>query len=301
MLPIEQSIPKNTGTAPLFSIIVPTWNNLPYLQLLIKSLRKNATYPHQIIVAINEGKDGTLEWVKSQDDLDWAFFEQNVGICYALNACRALVRTDFLVYFNDDMYACPGWDQVFLTEINAIGHRKFFLSSTMIEPMDTGNPCVIVQDFGRDIEHFEEEKLLSTLPMLHKNDWAGATWPPNIVPIELWDLVGGYSVEFSPGMYSDPDFSMKLWAAGVRYFKGMGASRVYHFGSKSTRKLGRSRGSDLFLRKWGLTAGTFSRFMLRKGSIWTGALAEVELGFWVKLKNRLKFFITKDVRYAEKH
>ena len=31
----------------------------------------------------------------------------------------------------------------------------------------------------------------------------GATIPPNIVHRDIWDLVGGYSIEYSPGMYSD--------------------------------------------------------------------------------------------------
>ena len=43
------------------------------------------------------------------------------------------------------------------------------------------------------------------------NDWMGATIPPNIVHRDIWDLVGGYSIEYSPGMYSDPDFTAKLY------------------------------------------------------------------------------------------
>lgn len=46
------------------------------------------------------------------------------------------------------------------------------------------------------------------------NDWMGATIPPNIVHRDIWDLVGGYSIEYSPGMYSDPDFTAKLYMCG---------------------------------------------------------------------------------------
>lgn len=52
------------------------------------------------------------------------------------------------------------------------------------------------------------------------NDWMGATIPPNIVHRDIWDLVGGYSIEYSPGMYSDPDFTAKLYMCGVRFMKG---------------------------------------------------------------------------------
>ena len=44
-----------------FTIIIPTWNNLKYLELCVNSIRKNSAYFHQIIVAINEGTDGTLQ------------------------------------------------------------------------------------------------------------------------------------------------------------------------------------------------------------------------------------------------
>jgi hypothetical protein len=132
------------------------------------------------------------------------------------------------------MYLLPAWDQAFDHEISRIGHSAFMLSATMIEPTETGNACVLVRNFGTDLQSFDEKGLLETFSKLQKADWSGSTWPPLILPLDLWDLVGGMSIEFSPGMYSDPDLSMKLWLAGVRYFKGLGNSKVYHFGSKST-------------------------------------------------------------------
>ena len=50
----------------MFSIIIPTWNNLPYLKLVVDSLRRHSAYDHQIIVHVNDGSDGTLDWVRSE-------------------------------------------------------------------------------------------------------------------------------------------------------------------------------------------------------------------------------------------
>jgi glycosyltransferase involved in cell wall biosynthesis len=271
-----------------FSIVVPSWNNLTYLKLLIHSIKINSRYEHQIIVIINEGKDGTLEWVQAQTDIDYIYAKENIGICYGLNICRSLIRTDYLLYINDDMYVLPDWDAVISEEIEKIGHKDFMLSSTMIEPTDTSNPCVIVKNYGDSIENFEEDKLLREYKQLDKTDWTGSTWPPNIMHIDLWDLVGGLSVEYSPGMYSDPDFSKKIWDAGVRYFKGLGASRVYHFGSKSTRRVKKNVGSIMFLQKWGITGGTFVKKILKRGNNFEGYLPEARLTRMVKLKNKLK-------------
>jgi len=274
-------IPDN----PVFSILIPTWNNLPYLKLCIDSLRRHSLIRHQIIVHINEGKDGTLEWVQSQSDLSYTFSEKNIGVCYALNQCRTLAAADYFLYMNDDMYACPGWDQYLYAEIKAIGHPEFFLSATAIEPLKTLNQCVIPGDFGTDSENFQEEKLLRHFSDPEKNNWQGSTWPPNIVHKKIWDLVGGYSVEFTPGLYSDPDFSMKLWRAGVRIFKGIGASRVYHFGGKSTKKMVRNAGYFTFISKWGMSAGTFTKKFLRTGEPFDGELSTPKISISLKMKN----------------
>jgi hypothetical protein len=139
----------------------------------------------------------------------------------------------------------------------------------MIEPVDSGNPCVSVADFGRDADSFEEAALLQQFANLKKADWYGATWPPTLVHRRWWHAVGGYSSEFSPGMASDNDFSMKMWAAGCRVFLGVGDSLVYHFMCKSTGRIVKNNGRKQFLRKWGMSSSLFDRFYLRRGQLAT--------------------------------
>jgi len=270
-----------------FSILIPTWNNLEYLKLCIDSIRKNSTYKHQIILHLNEASDGTLAWVEQQPDIDYTYSKQNIGVCYALNICRPLMSTDYLLYMNDDMYVCPGWDAELLREIQNIGHNNFFISATCIEPK-AQSTCMIEKNYGTDIKTFDEQKLLTEFASLKKADWQGSTWPPNIVHKDVWDLVGGYSVEFSPGMYSDPDFSMKLWNIGIRYFKGVSKSRAYHFGSKSVKRIVKNPGYYKFISKWGITTSTLSKYYLRRGEDFYGPLKEPEIPFKVKAKNLLK-------------
>jgi GT2 family glycosyltransferase len=277
-----------TSNTPVFSVFIPTWNNLSYLKLCIDSLRKQSRLPLQIIVHINEGADGTIDWVKSQPDLDFTFSQENIGVCYALNQCRTLARGDYYLYLNDDMYVCPEWDQHLFNEIKDIGHDAFFLSATAIEPVNTGNDCAVVLDFGTDPDSFRKEDLLKEFRNPVKKDWQGSTWPPNVVHKKIWDMIGGYSTEFSPGLYSDPDFSMKLWKAGIRLFKGVGASRVYHFGGKSTKRVVKNKGYYTFISKWGVTAGTFTKKVLRSGETFDGILADPVFSLSIKIKNAFK-------------
>jgi glycosyltransferase involved in cell wall biosynthesis len=270
-----------------FSIIIPTWNNLPYLQLCIESIRKNSLLSHQIIVHVNEGKDGTLDWLKTQPDIDYSHSKDNVGICYAMNYCRQLMTTDYLLYVNDDMYVCPGWDKALYDEIKAVGHKYFYFSSTQFEPV-TQNPCCISANYGSTLETFREADFLKEFDSYPKSDWQGATWPPSVVHKDIWDIAGGYSIEFSPGMSSDPDFSMKLWLMGVRLYKGVSKSRVYHFVSKTTKRIKKNNGYYMFIHKWGMSTRIFQTNYLRLGELFQGVTKEPETSFSLKLRSLYK-------------
>ena len=271
----------------LFSILIPTWNNLEYLKLCVSSIRKNSFYPHEIIIHVNEGSDGTIAWLNGQEDLSYTFSSQNIGVCFALNYSSAFATTEYILYMNDDMYACPHWDKYLYDEIKSIGHHNFFLSATAIEPK-AQSKCSIEKNYGPTIDNFNEELLLSEFNSLPMEDWQGATWPPNIVHKSIWELAGKYSIDFSPGMYSDPDFSMKLWQMGIRLFKGVAKSRVYHFGSISVKKVKKNKGYYQFISKWGMTQGTFSKYYLKRGQPCKGLLENPDIPFSVKVKSRFK-------------
>lgn len=274
-----------------FSILIPTWNNLPYLKLCVESLRKHSDKPHQLIVMVNEGSDDTLEWVAQQPDIEYVASKENIGICYGLNACRPLIKNPYVVYANDDMYFMPHWDARLSEAIEKAGTEEFMLSATMVEPRGE-NPCCVIADFGDSLGTFREEDLLNAAADLVREDWSGSTWPPVLLPLALWDKVGGMSIEFSPGMYSDPDLSRKLWECGVRHFQGVGCSLVYHFGCKSTGRVKKNKGRHTFLMKWGISAKQFMQGNLHIGEAFMPRLPEVKTTPWQRFVNRIKLINT---------
>jgi len=249
----------------MFSILLPTWNNLALLKLCVESIRAHSAYDHQIIVHVNDGSDGTLDWVREQG-LDYTYSPENVGICLAVNESAMQAKHDYIVFLNDDMVCYPGWDTALVRRLEQLDTDLFMLSGTMIEPVDTGNPCVVVGNYGRDADTFDAARLLADVPRLVRGDWYGATWPPTLVHRRWWFKLGGYSSELTPGMSSDNDFSMKLWHAGCRIFLGVGDSLVYHFQCKSTGKVKKNDGRRQFLNKWGLSQSTFDKYFLRRGT-----------------------------------
>ena len=72
----KRTLPENAK----FSILIPSWNNLNYLKLCVHSIRKNSAYTHQIIVHVNEGKDGTLAWIENEADINYTYSTENIGV-----------------------------------------------------------------------------------------------------------------------------------------------------------------------------------------------------------------------------
>ena len=273
----------------MFSVIIPTFNNINYLRLCIQSLKKNSSYEQELIFHVNEGTDGTLDYIR-KSQYKFTYSPKNVGVCVAFNEAVKLSTKEFIVLAHDDMYFCPGWDESFENEIKKINNNThFFLSGTMVQPFKS----YINLNCGKTIEEFDEQKLLSELPKIKFDDFQGTHWQPSLIPIKTWNKVGGFSEEFSPGLGSDPDFNMKLWKIGVRIFKGLGGCRVYHFSSLSLRKKTWNNGAKTFLLKWGISIKFFKKYYLRSNEKYNAILTEPIKSFFYYfdlLKCKISFF-----------
>ena len=181
-----------------------------------------------------------------------------------MNLAAGLAVTDYIVYLNDDMYVCPQWDAAFNTAIQKAGHTFFFFSGTLIEPLPACEKYYgVPTNFGTTPATFDEPQFLKFYAAMPKNDRLGACNPPNIVHRDIWNMAGGYSIEFSPGFGSDPDFVIKLWQLGVRHFITSGQAVSYHLHQTTTSRLNKTAMShlrqptsrDTLVTKWGFPQG----------------------------------------------
>ena len=259
----------------MFTILIPTFNNIKYLKFCLKSIKKNSKFNHQIVCHVNIGDDGTIEYSK-REKIDFTHTTYNSGICEGINKAAKLAKFDYLLYAHDDFYFSPNWDEILKNEIEKIGHNNFYLSGTMM------NQGQIKFDCGDTPDNFDEEKFLKNYKNHNYYDFQGSTWAPSLVHRDIWNKVGGLSEEYFPGTGSDPDFNKKLWDLGIRIFKGINNFKVYHFGSivlrkklnkiKKKNKYG-SRGAKLFLLKWGISIKFFKKFYLRSNKKYDGPLS----------------------------
>ena len=265
----------------MYSIIIPTFNNLPYLKICLSSIKKNSHFNHEIIPHINDGADGT-EVFLIKENIKYTKTKYNAGICEGMNRAARKAKFDYILYAHDDFYFCPEWDLELKKEVDKIGHNNFYLSGTMI-----GTSGENSLDCGTNFENFNEKKLLDNYKKLNFFDFQGSTWAPHLIHKNLWNKVGGFSEEFYPGTGSDPDLNMKLWRENIRIFKGLSKCLVFHFGSVVTRRNNDdtniktesgNRGNKIFLLKWGITIKFFKKHYMKSDTPYISELSESKKG-----------------------
>ena len=273
------------------SIIVPTYNNFNFLKFFLSSVKNNSYYDHEIIVHINDGTDGTLDYIK-QNKILYTYSKNNVGICDAVNKASLLSSTNFILYAHDDMYFCKNWDLYLENEIKKYKNNFYYISGTNI----SCNDGIINYDCGSSPENFNFDKFNAFCEKDTSNDLQGSHWAPHLIHKDIWVKVGGFSTEFNPGDGSDPDFCMKLWKENIRIFKCLSKFKVYHFGSITTRKsnISLNDGTKKFLLKWGFTPRFFRKHYLKGDDRikYDGPLSDIKISLNILIDlliNKLKF------------
>lgn len=266
-----------------FSIIIPTYNNFNYLKLCINSIVKNSKFNHEIIVHINGYDETTENYLKSNKHI-YTKSDQNIGLCSGVNRAAKKSTTEYIVYAHDDMYFLPNWDQYLVNEIKLMSDNLFFLSSIQLSHYTPGKGIInhIHYNAGKTIDEFNEQKILNEFENLKFYDLQGSHWAPHVIHKSIWNKIGGFSEEYDPGFGSDPDLNMKLWNIGARIFKGVNKSRVYHFGSLTTRKnlnIKRNNGRKTFLLKWKISMDYFIKHYLRRGEKYNNKLTNPKFTF----------------------
>lgn len=242
------------------SIIIPTYNNFEYLKFFLSSLKKNSKFKHEIILHINDGSDGTLNYAL-KNKIKHSHSYKNIGLCSSMNKAFSLTSSNHILYSHDDMYFCKNWDDYLIKEIANFKHNLYYLTGVNVSTRHG----LINFDCGSGINNFDKKKFDTFCLNDKTKNLQGSHWSPNVVHRKLWEKIGGFSEEFNPGDASDPDFCMKLWLKNVRVFKGISKFKVYHFNSLTTRsdKIKLNNGTKQFLLKYGFTPRFFRKYYLR--------------------------------------
>jgi glycosyltransferase involved in cell wall biosynthesis len=152
------------------------------------------------------------------------------GQCKAVNAAVAATDTEYVMVTNNDMIYPPGWFE----EATRYLEVYPFVCATLVEP-NAGASTFIKMPFGGAGGDFRKADFLNFVSEYQKLPFPMMTGfnLPFIIKRELWDLVGGYDINYDPwGSNGDSDLEYKLKLAGVQPMQNRNWL-VYHFSQTS--------------------------------------------------------------------
>ena len=266
------------------TFVIPSRNNLEFLQLAYKSIRKLNTV-HEILVLNDGSSDGTFEWIEETNKLDTNLIahhnldtSKRVGIVGMFDKGIEMSRTDIIMAFHADMIAGPNLDENILKHLE----KGKVVSATRVEPpLHPPGPEKITMNFhiGKECE-------------AHNFDWDGFyNWAENVglkdtkttegifapwcMYKEDFLAIGGHDVLFAPQSKEDSDLFNRMQLAGYKFVQPWSAV-VYHFtsrGSRFNKHAGGAAGKNSeewlhttttnmkkFIKKWG-TGVLHDRYM----------------------------------------
>ena len=146
------------------------------------------------------------------------------GQCKAVNAAVAITNTPWIMVTNDDMIYPPGWFEDLTMGIE----NRICISPQLVEPR-SGAPTFIEYFCGGAGGDFDKQKFFDWYATQSTDGFRTGFNLPFLVKRELWDLVGGYDINYDPwGSNSDSDLLYKIKLVGIQPYQNRNCN-VYHF------------------------------------------------------------------------
>jgi len=238
------------------TIIVPTLNStgdveqdkkIDYsITQCLKSLGE--TVPEiPVIIASNGGDPKLVPEYLHPNTTRINIWEQ--GQCKAVNAAVETTNTDWIMITNDDMVYPPGWLDKY------INFNFDCISLKLVEPND-GAPTFLKHFCGGAGGDFNKDEFYDFAKKQSKGGYNPGFNFPLLIKKELWDLVGGYDINYDPwGSNGDSDLEYKIKLAGVQPVQYQ-SSLIYHFSQTSgtfhpSKHNYWQKNFDYFKEKWG--------------------------------------------------
>ncbi|MGH9442709.1 MAG: glycosyltransferase, partial [Thermoanaerobaculia bacterium] len=243
---------------PPASVIVVTYDNLPFNRACLESLVSETDWPNLEIVFVDNGStDGTREWLREErlrtPELRVVCNETNLGFAPAVNRGVAASTGSFLCLLNNDTVATRGW----LSALIAHLERDPGLGLVGASTNEIANEARVPVSYSslRDLRVWARDFTQAN---------RGAMFPISMLAMfctafrrSVFDEIGPLDEQFSVGMFEDDDYSRRVRAAGYEIACARD-SFVHHRGRASFEKLGEKKYLEIFRanearfrEKWG--------------------------------------------------
>jgi GT2 family glycosyltransferase len=217
------------------SILIPTYNSLDSLDLLLTSIFEGVSNEDNIQVVV--GVDGTHDinkpiLSKYKNRIETLIMEENVGLCRLTNLLVYNATNELILILNDDNVVGKYFDLSLLKHLpdNSV------ISPNQIEPFPSMFKQFEIWDAGRDPKTFNLENFCDGEHNISENriDETGSTLPIFMNKTDFL-RVGGWDETYPQGLVADWDFFLKCQLSGMKMLRTYNC-HIYHFVSLSTNK-----------------------------------------------------------------
>jgi len=235
----------------MITFCISTYNNLPYLELAIQSVRQHSYWKNApFIIHAENCDDGTDEWLEenaAQYSLEY-YIDKNdkpKGIGGGMNFCAEKVKTEYIMFLHSDFYVTPNWDLELMKVHEKYNNDKLWVNSFRIEPnmfndQDRPGTHFVPKDaFGAYHGDFKPEGLLEYAKLIAlKNDFEipKGEGVSGLVKKSWWDEIGGNDPLFAPTSWDDYDLFLRMLSEGGKFLMPT-KSIVWHFGARGSHRL----------------------------------------------------------------
>lgn len=235
-----------------FSIIIPTYNASQELELAIKSIRKNSQLDNELIVIVDQLKDGGVSEevlaVLKRAGIKPIINKKNLGPYKNWNLGAKKATGDWLIFATDDQYFAPGWDKALWD----FKRRKRLLTGQLVEPgLIPIWKTNIKKDFGHNPQEFREEDFLAFAKEASVTDLADegffvplAVHKDDFATLGGWPTAGEFGARNAPA--NDIAFVKKAKGAGFEFKRALN-SFSYHFQGSSWRRKNQASGISVVI------------------------------------------------------
>ena len=186
-----------TSTAPLVSVIVPTYNRPKMLVPTIQSILEQTYKDHEIIV-INDCSlevENIVAWLNSRQNITYVRHGRNRGLAAARNTGIKLARGKYLAYLDDDDHFYPHHLETLVTFLETSDYRVAYTDALRaLQVKQHGRYATVernlIYSHDFDADRLIVENQFPVLCLMHEKaclDQAGL-FDESLTTHEDWDL-----------------------------------------------------------------------------------------------------------------
>ena len=223
----------HTNGTPRVSIVVPVHGQLALSLRCLKSLASSAdAASFEVIVVDDASPDDSGDVLPGIEGLRYQRNAQNLGFIGTCNAGAALARGDYIVFLNNDTLVQPGWLDALLATFDQFpdtglaGSKLVFPDGRLQEAGGIVYRSGRAANFGRNDDPTDPR-----YNFVREADYCSGA--AIMVPLRLFNSLGGFDSHFAPAYYEDTDLAMRIRQRGLRV-RYQPASVVVHLEGASS-------------------------------------------------------------------